>query len=49
MDVPNGLTLFFCQHMFNTPIPKALTYGYAFDEVNNTHTAIKEDAVNPLY
>jgi len=49
VDVPNGMTLFFCQHMFFTPIPKALTYGYAFDEVTGTHTVIKEDAVNALY
>ena len=49
VDVPNGLTLFFCQHMLFTPIGKALTYGYAFDELKGTHTVIKEDAVNPLY
>lgn len=49
VDVPNGLTLFFCQHMFFTPIGKALTYGYAFDELKGTHTVIKEDTVNPLY
>ncbi len=48
VDIPNGLSVFLCQHMRGVPIQKKLVYTLAFEELQNT-SVDGEQEVNVLY
>lgn len=50
VDIPNNLTLFFCEHLFWPPIPKHMPYYTAFDELKDLDLSKeKGEIISHLY
>jgi CubicO group peptidase (beta-lactamase class C family) len=50
VDIPNKMSLFFCEHLFNPPIAKQKSYYSAFDELHEVNPAKNSgDIIFSLY
>lgn len=49
IDIPNGLSIFLCQHMRFIPVQKNLVYSYAFDELHKADTTQIDKEITQLY